>query len=302
MNTWFPGLCTVPEGHVAILERYGKYVRTLRPGLNVINPFTETIKDLSEWNGRATKFNRLIETTEQLWEIKTRGDVNIIDCFTKDHISVKAGVTIHFKLDDDAHGAVYDINRVVHAVKKAVYVVDIFPNSLNDICSKALRAQIGKVAFNDIFSKRKEISDGIVKEIGLKVKRWGVKLLGVEVGNLEFDPTLTTMMQKRRLAEEEQSKAKIEAETNRFVAENEAYITTVRAKAEADEVKINNDASVDYVNKLTVRLGSKGAVQLLTAEKVADAFSSIAESPNTKTIMIPSEFKGMLKLVQEKTA
>jgi regulator of protease activity HflC (stomatin/prohibitin superfamily) len=297
MNTSIPGFYTVPQGHVAIVQRFGKHARVLQPGLHWVNPITESIKEFTDWKGKASKFDRLIETTEQLW------DIGPTKCFTKDHVEVSAGVTIDFKIietiDDESTVEITEsvAQRVLRAVKRAVYGVDVFPDQLQNICTKALRSKISSYKFDEIMPRRQEISNLVKQEIGGLVKRWGVNLIAVEVGDLKFDDRITSAMQDQRIAEAEKTAAHIKAETELLTAQNNAKISEINSNSD----KIANRAEIDYINALSARLGSKGAVQLLTAEKVSNAFSAIAASPNTKTIMVPSEFKGMLKLVQEKT-
>lgn len=284
MVSWF-GFVEVPQGHVAIVERYGKYDQTLQPGLNWINPLSCSIKDLSTWRGRATKLDRFIEMSEQMWPVEK------IECITNDHLNIKAGLTIHFKIAE---------NEGVSQAKRAVYAVDVFPDSLIEICLESLRTKINSCSFDQFFSSRQKIGQAVAQEVAAKVNRWGVKLLGVDVTDLELDPKLSTAMEQRRVAETLHATAEIEAKTKKLEAENKAYVSMVQAKSEADQRQIVNRAEIEYIRDLSDCLGSGRASEVIKAEKVSNAFSAIAGSPNTKTIMVPSEFKGMLKLVQDK--
>jgi regulator of protease activity HflC (stomatin/prohibitin superfamily) len=291
MNTWFPGFYTVPQGHVAIVERFGKYVRTLQPGLNWINPFTDTIKNLGEWTktdpkgNTASKYDRLIETTEQLWNIPE------IECFTKDHVNVAATSTIHFRIAETSD---------YRAAKRAVYAVDVFPNSLKDLIQKALRSQISNVDFSNINPYCQKISQNIMKMIAAKVHRWGVKLLSVEVGELKFDPQLTEVLRQKRLAEAEKDRVEVETVTSRMKAQAEAEVTKIKTIAEVNQNKIMNQTEIEYIEQLKDRIGIKGAVEFLVAEKGADGLAKIAASSNSKMIVVPTDFKGMLKLGHDK--
>lgn len=86
-----PGLYQVPQSHAVILERFGKYEKTLSPGLNITNPFIYSHKSLLEWHGTASKCSYLMELTEQQLETNAR------KCQTKDNVTVEANAVIYFK-------------------------------------------------------------------------------------------------------------------------------------------------------------------------------------------------------------
>jgi len=283
-----PGLYSVPQGHVAIVERFGQYMRTLEPGLNWINPVTESIKNLSAWQGRATKLNCMIETTDQLWPRE-------IQCLTKDQFEVTVHFVLRFKIAEK------------NEARRTVYAVGVFPDSLEAICIQALQSKISMTDSGEIFSSRQKISASIRQDLAETVKRWGARLVGVEIGELRFDPTISAVLQKKSIAETELTNAKIEAETSRVKAENEAETSRIRtesdarnllveANANANQRQIINDAEAKYVNQLVSILGSPArTVQLLTAEKVSNAFAAAAGNTNAKTIVLP--VNEMLKLV-----
>lgn len=266
--------CSIPQSHVAVLERWGKFERVLEPGLNFYTPGYHSFKNLTGWGTQANKAGWLIEQSEQKMETEKQA------CQTKDHVTVETTAAIYFKIVDP---------------KKALYEVDVLPEALSDICSKALRSRISTVDLNDLFSKREEISQAVMQDIAKKVNSWGVELLGVEVGQLEFDPAIQEAMKQRRIAEAEQEKQRIESETKSQQAIADAKNILVQAKAEADGKKLVTQAEMGYVTELVNRLGQERATQVLLAGKAREAYSSIA--PNAKMVMLPSNFKGMIKLV-----
>jgi regulator of protease activity HflC (stomatin/prohibitin superfamily) len=304
-----PGLYQIPQGHIAIAERFGQFDHILTTGLNWINPFTTSLKDLSDWRGTATKCGYLMEQTQQQIETEKR------QCHTKDHVMVHASATIQFKIIDP---------------KKALYEIDILPDSIRDICSKSLRSQIGSVAFDDVFSSRKKISQNVMEELAGKVNEWGILLLGVEVGDLDFDPEIGSAMKKRRIAEAEkdasiakieadaittiklaqteQEKKKIQTETDRMQAESEAATAMIRAKSQAEALDIKTqaevrsfqqmkDAEIAHLGQLVREVDKTGSIQILTAEKAVEAMQALSKNENQKVIMLPNDFKGILKLV-----
>ena len=84
MINLIPGIRTVQQNHAVLVERFGKYDKTLYAGLNFFNPLTSQTKDLSEWRGVASKAPDLMELTEQQHE------TNFCECDTKDKVRIKA--------------------------------------------------------------------------------------------------------------------------------------------------------------------------------------------------------------------
>jgi regulator of protease activity HflC (stomatin/prohibitin superfamily) len=275
MNTWIPFSVSVPEGHVAIAEKFGRFYKLLTPGLNFLPPWC-SIKDLSDWANQATQKNRLMEITQQQMETISQ------KCSTKDHVTVHSSIMVR-----------YCITQPI----RAAYQVDVLPEAINDVCTKALRSRISNINLDDVFTKRQIISQNVMNDVAAKVNQWGVRLLGVEVGELHFDPAIETAMQQKRMAQAEFEKKTIEAQTQRMQAESDAKSLLIRSQAEANGRKMVADADMEYINKLVGQLGNVGAIDVLKATKAADALAAVASNPGAKTIMIPNDFKGMLKLV-----
>lgn len=212
-----PGVYQVPQGHVALYERYGKYQGILTPGLNFINPITSAVKDLSSWNEVASKCKYFIELSQQQLETSMQ------PFYTKDNVNVEATATIYWRIIDPV---------------KAAYDIDTLPESLLDICEKVLSAQIGCFDFDEISTRRAMISHNVTENLRNKVSKWGVELDSVEVGELLFDYELATTMHKRRIAEAER-----DAQLARVDAESQSSMK--RAKTELDKKHLLIESEVE---------------------------------------------------------
>lgn len=299
----------VPQGHAVIIERFGQFDRVLQPGLNWVNPFTSSYKNLANWEGIASKCNYLMELTEQHIETQQRL------CNTKDNVTVNASAYIDFKIIDP---------------EKAVYAIDELPKTIETVCLNVLRSQIGQYSFDEIFSKREEISKNVASELDSKVKLWGVNLLGVEVGSLSYDPALYKALQQKRIAEAEKvakviaietaalsaikekegqlKTESVEAEIERLQAETEAATILIRAKANAEAIeqeaasKMRTDmqkkeAELLHLQQLIGQVGKDKAVELIAAQRMAEGMTTFSNNPSNKVIMMPNDFKGILKMV-----
>ncbi|MBM3184304.1 MAG: SPFH domain-containing protein, partial [Chlamydiae bacterium] len=194
---FIPGFFTVPQNHVAIKERFGQYREVLGPGLHFVNPFLDSLKDFSTWEGTAVKCSRLgscylLEQSEQQLE------TNFRTCHTKDKVPIQATSVIYFRIADPV---------------KAAYVVDILPLTLQETCSHVMRSAIGSYDFDDLFSKRTEISKKVTSELMGKTQAWGISLSEVNIGQLQYDEEINKALQTKRIAEATKATKMIEAET-----------------------------------------------------------------------------------------
>ena len=168
----------INQGYEAIVERTGKYKRTLKPGLNFITPFLDTIV----WE----------ETTrEQLIDIEPQ------EAFTSDSVQVKVDAIIYWKVKD---------------LYKAYYEVEDIENALKNLVLTTMRSQIGKMELQQTFSNRKEISQGLTEEIKEPTKGWGVEITRVEIQEIKLAPNIVASIEKEKAAQIERNAAKLEAQ------------------------------------------------------------------------------------------
>lgn len=168
----------INQGYEAIVERTGKYKRTLKPGLNFITPFLDTIV----WE----------ETTrEQLIDIEPQ------EAFTSDSVQVKVDAIIYWKVKD---------------LYKAYYEVEDIENALKNLVLTAMRSQIGQMELQRTFSSRKEISQGLTEEIKDVTKSWGVEITRVEIQEIKLAPNIVASIEKEKAAQIERNAAKLEAQ------------------------------------------------------------------------------------------
>lgn len=307
---YISGIYQVPQGHTVIIERFGKFENTLSPGFHYVNPLKFGHKSLSEWHGTASKCNYLMELTEQQFETNAR------KCQTKDNVIVDTTAVIYFKISDPV---------------KAVYSVDVLPKALQDMCLHVLRSKIGSYGFDELFSKRAEISRNVTGELEEKVKGWGIDLRGVEIGKLEYDHEIYKALQKKRIAEAEKDakitavesaaltkikeaetelkKQEIEIKMRREGTKADAEILEIQAiaKARALEIEAQANGKVkemenQYIHDLVKNVGTKGSVDILIAAKAVEALKTLGKNPNNKMLLLPNDFKGMVKLVTSESS
>ncbi len=296
---------SVPQNHVAIAEKFGKFKAEFQPGFHWTAAPGLHLKDVSNWGTVANKEGRFIEMSKQtIW-------TEAIDTRTKENALVKTTAMIQFQIMDP---------------QKAVYSVDNMPLQLKARCLHVLRTEVSKLDFDQVFNKRDEISVAIVNAIAEEVLTWGVQLDRVDIGNFMPDPRITAAEDEKRVAKaEKESKIvradavhleemkKIEtrkeqeralAEVNEMKAQYDSRIREVSATTNAKEQEIHAAADAAVVRKeadarayaintiksaeearigmLVDQLGPQGATHLLVTEKGFQTAEQMAHDPAAK--------------------
>jgi len=155
------------QGYQALVERLGRYNRTLKPGLNLMVPFLETI----------------------VWEETTREqilDIEPQEAITKDNVSLKVDAVIYWQL----------LN-----MEKAYYAIDNVKNAIENLVLTNLRSQIGEMQLEDTYTSRDKINKELLEHIDEVTQNWGVKVKRVEVRDIKPPQKVLESMAEQRAAE-----------------------------------------------------------------------------------------------------
>lgn len=254
---------SVPQSHVAVLTRFGKFSRVLEQGLRARMPFFEKVYRV-DWD-IANKKGIYIELTEQIIDTSPK------ECHTKDNVPVTIDASIYWRITD---------------VVKALFEVDRLPISLKDSCLNALRAEIGKLTLDQVLSSRKELSEKVAASLMDVSSKWGIAISRVEIQELLTSDEVSEAMRLEMAAERKRRANVLEAEglaaAKRMTAEAEAYAIKMRAEAEAE-----------YIKKLSTSLGAEQVSKLLMLEKVLDGYKEIADSPSSK-VFLPNNVQTLI--------
>ena len=253
----------VPQSHVAVLTRFGKFSRILEQGLHARIPLLEKIYKV-DWD-IANKHGWQIELTEQITDTKPK------ECHTRDNVPVTIDASIYWRITD---------------VVKALFEVDRLPVSLKDSCLNALRAEIGKLSLDQVLSSRKELSEKVAAELMDVSAKWGVVISRVEIQELSTSDETAEAMRLEMAAERKRRASVLEAE-------GLAAAKKTTAEAEAYAIKVKADAEAEYINKLSATLGAEQISNLLMLEKVLDGYKEIAASPSSK-VFLPNNIQALI--------
>ena len=270
----------VPQQNAWVVERLGKYLGTLTPGLNFLVPFIDKV---------AYKHS--------LKEIPL--DVPSQVCITRDNTQLQVDGILYFQVTDPMRASYGSSNYIV---------------AVTQLAQTSLRSVIGKLELDKTFEERAIINAQVVAAIDEAALNWGVKVLRYEIKDLTPPKEILLAMQSQITAEREKraliaaSEGRRQEQINIATGEREAFI----ARSEGEKLAAINNAQGEAAAILTVadanakaielvanaiRLpGGEQAVQLKVAEKAVEAYSRVA-SDATTTLIVPSNMTEVAALI-----
>ena len=269
----------VPQQHAWVVERLGKYDRTLTPGLKFIVPFIENVA-----------------YRHSLKEVPL--DVPSQVCITKDNTQLQVDGIIYFQVTDPM---------------RASYGSSNYQFAITQLAQTLLRSVIGKMELDKTFEERDAINASVVNALDEAAVNWGVKVLRYEIKDLTPPAEILHAMQAQITAEREKraliaaSEGRKQEQINLATGEREAFIARSegerqaeinKAQGEAAAIVAVADATADAIRKIADAIRSPGgdqAVQLKVAERAVDAFAQLAQKNNT--LIVPSNMSEVSSLI-----
>lgn len=259
------GVRTVPQGRKDVVQRLGKYHKTLNPGLNLIIPYMDTV---------AYK----VTTKDIVLDIPSQ------DVITQDNAVIIAN-------------AVAYINIV--SPEKSVYGVENYTIAIQNLIQTSLRSIIGEMSLDSALSSRDQIKAKLKDSISDDISDWGIILKTVEIQDINPSPTMQKAMEEQAAAERQRRAAvtKAEGEKQAAILEADGRLEASRRDGEAKIVLA--DASARSIKLVTdsIEAGQELPVMYLLGEKYIESISELSVSSNSKTVVYPADlanaFKGM---------
>ncbi len=263
----------VPQGFHWTVERFGKYTRTITPGLNFLTPIVEAV---------GQKFNMM----EQVLDIPAQ------DVISADNALVQTDAICYFQVLDAAKAA-YQINDLQLATRNLVMT--------------NIRAVLGSMELDEILSNRDRINIELLKKVDLATDPWGTKVTRIEIRDVTPPQDLVNAMAQQMKAEREKRAQILEAEGEREaaiqVAEGQKQAEILRAEgelqasireAEARERLAQAEAEATKMVSDAIAQGDSRAINYFVAQKYVEALGQLAESNNNKVMMIPLEASSVI--------
>lgn len=267
------GAKMVPQGFHWTVERFGKYTRTLTPGLNLIVPFVDSI---------GNKQNMM----EQVLDIPPQ------EVISSDNAMVTTDAVCFFQVQD--------------AVKSSYEVNDLY-RAMQNLVMTNIRAVLGSMELDEMLSNRDRINAALLAKVDDATDPWGIKCTRIEIRDISPPSDLVESMARQMKAEREKRAQILEAEGEREaaiqVAEGQKQSEILRAEgqleaakreAEARERLAQAEAQATAVVSQAISEGNNQAINYFVAQKYVDALGKLAESSNNKVMMIPLEASSVI--------
>lgn len=269
----------VPQRSEFIVERLGKYNRTLEAGFHLLVPFLDKIT-----------YRRSLK--EEVMDIPSQ------DCITSDNVSVSIDGILYLQVVDS---------------RRSCYGIDNYKYAASQLAQTSLRSVIGKIELDRTFEERESINHSVVTSIDEAAQNWGVKVLRYEIKDITPPRSVMDAMEKQMRAEREKRATIAESEGDRQarinraeglkkeaiqISEGEREKVINIAEGQAREILLIAEATAEGISKIADALthsGGEMAANLRVAEKYLEEFGKLAKENNT--MIIPSTMSDMSGLI-----
>lgn len=295
------GIRIVQQSQTMIIERLGKYHRTLTSGFNIIIPIFDRPRQIiwrytrEDFDGRNVvtfKTRDKVDLRETVYDFPRQ---NVI---TKDNVGTEINALLYFQVMDPV---------------KAIYEIENLPNAIEKLTQTTLRNVIGEMDLDDTLSSRDTINSKLRIILDDATNRWGVKVNRVELQDINPPRDIRDAMEKQMRAERDRrakileaeglKKAQIleaegfrESEINRAEGEKRAAILSAEGEAEA-RIKVAK-AEAEAINKIKEAVASAGdPIQYMVAIKYIETLDNMVKGEDTKTVYMPYEATGVLSSI-----
>lgn len=266
----------IPQGSEWTLENFGRYSRTLKPGLTFVIPFYQRISNKMDMR------ERVIDIPSQ-------------EVITKDNVMVTADAVVFIQVVD---------------ARMATYEVSNLENAIQNLCLTNVRTVVGSMDLDEVLSKRDQINAQLLGVIDQATDGWGTKVTRIEIKDLSPPHDITQAMNKQMKAEREKrsdiliaeghkqsSILKAEGEKEAAIREAEGRKEAAYLDAEGREREAQAEARATEMVSTAIAKGDVNAINYFVAQEYVKAFGELAKSPNQKTLIVPAELSGLAATV-----
>ncbi len=285
------GIKIVSQSETMIVERLGRYHRTLQAGINVILPIIERPKEtITRMNTGALRMVSRIDLREQVYDFDKQSVI------TKDNVMTEINALLYFQIVDPV---------------KSVYEIKNLPMAIEKLTQTTLRNVVGEMELDETLTSRDTINSKLRNVLDEATNKWGVKVNRVELQDITPPESIRFAMEKQMQAERDRraeilkaegekqsailkSEGEKAAEINAAEAEKQAKILKAQGQAEAQILQAEAEAKA--IAQVSAAVAAKGSdpVQYLLAIKYIDGLKEMVSGKDNKTVYLPYEASSML--------
>lgn len=293
------GVRIIPQAETWVIERLGKYNRTLESGINIIWPIIDrprvihTRHTIVDVDGNTYVRNRTtckIDLREQVYDFPKQSVI------TKDNVTTTINALLYFQIIDPV---------------KAVYEIDNLPNAIEKLTQTTLRNVIGELELDETLTSRDTINSKLRAVLDEASNKWGVKVTRVELQDITPPNSVRDAMERQMQAERErraqvlkatgdkealilESEGKKAALINQAEADKQTKI--LAAEGEANSRIIKAKAEAEAIAKIKEALANSGMdpANYMLADKYINTLKEMASGQDSKTVYMPYEASSML--------
>lgn len=274
----------VPQQSAFVVERLGKFSKTLGAGFHILLPFIDVIRY------RHSLKEMALDIPEQV-------------CITRDNVQVSVDGVLYLKVMD---------------AERASYGIDDYVFAITQLAQTTLRSEIGRIELDRTFEERSHINVQVVSELDKATEPWGVKVLRYEIKNITPPADVIAAMEKQMRAEREKRAVILSSEGERDAAINNAEgqkQQVIKASEATKQQQMNEaegeaaailavaSATADGISRVAQAISSPGgfeATQLRVAEQYIQQFGNLARTNNT--MIVPANLTDVASMVATATA